>query len=367
MSRDPILVRVDANPRTGYEHLNRCLTFAAALQRRRRPTYFLSQLEPAALGLAIKRAGNEWLDADSLAGSPEDLIETVQEARRLGPAAVIVDTPQASPGYLAELGGAVGLVVVLDHHAATPFPSQLVINPLLGPGKENYEFAPATQILMGQRYALVRPEIRRLRPGRAQEPPVIQAANGKATSTQYRAMVALGEDDPNQQAMELAKYLLNVPRIARVDVVARSYHPDLAVLQTLAASYPARLEIAVEPAEVAARVVRCHFAITSGSGWSLELACVGVPQLVIVQNEAHWPTAQRLEEEGCATCLGWHANVSPATVRQAVQNLLNDPLERQAMARCARKLIDGRGPDRLVTALEVMLHPSRMMDFSEAA
>ena len=92
---------------------------------------------------------------------------------------------------------------------------------------------------------------------------------------------------------------------------------------------------------------------------SLELACVGVPQLLIVQNEAHWPTAQRLEEEGAATCLGWHENVSPATVRQAVNDLLSDPHERQGMARCGRQLIDGRGPDRLVTALEVLLHPSR--------
>src|SRR6266536_1421364 len=161
--------------------------------------------------------------------------------------------------------------------------------------------------------------------------------------------------------MELAKYLLNIPRIARVDVVARSYHPDLVALQTLAAANPERLEIAVEPAEVAARVVRCHFAITSGSGWSLELACVGVPQLLIVQSEAHWPTAQRLEEEGAATCLGWHETVSPQTIRQAVQGLITDPLERQAMSRCGRQLIDGRGPDRLVTALEVLLHPSRQV------
>jgi spore coat polysaccharide biosynthesis predicted glycosyltransferase SpsG len=82
---------------------------------------------------------------------------------------------------------------------------------------------------------------------------------------------------------------------------------------------------------------------------------------LIVHSEPHWPTAQRLEEEGCATCLGWHESVSQTTIRQAVQNLLNDPLERQAMARCARKLIDGRGPDRLVTALEIMLHPSRLV------
>jgi spore coat polysaccharide biosynthesis predicted glycosyltransferase SpsG len=367
MTRDPILIRVDANPKTGYEHLSRCLTFAAALQRRRRPTYFLSQLEPGSLALAIKRAGNEWLDAGSPAGSPDDLTETVQEIRRLRPAAVLVDAPPVPQGYLTELMGSTNLLVSLDHFAATRFPGQLVINPLLAPDKENYEFVPGTQLLLGSRYAFVRPEIRRLRQGRAQEPPPIPAPNGKATSGHYRALLALGEDDPNRQTPELARLLLNTPRVARVDVVARSWHRDLEGLQRLAAAQPERLEVAVEPAEVAARVVRCHFALTSGSGWSLELACVGVPQLLIIQSEPHWPTAQRLEEEGCATCLGWHANVSPATVRQAVANVLNDPLERQAMARCGRKLIDGRGPDRLVTALEVLLHPSRLVDFSEAA
>ena len=50
-----------------------------------------------------------------------------------------------------------------------------------------------------------------------------------------------------------------------------------------------------------------------------------------------------------------------------MHNLLTDPLERQAMARCGRKLIDGRGPDRLVTALEIMLHPSRLIGLQEAA
>src|SRR5215472_14932932 len=103
MNRDPVLFRVDGTTRTGLEHLARCLTFAAALQRRRRPTYFLSQLEPGSLALAVKRAGNEWLDADGPVGSNEDAAEMVQEIRRLSPAAVIVDAPEASESYLKEL------------------------------------------------------------------------------------------------------------------------------------------------------------------------------------------------------------------------------------------------------------------------
>jgi spore coat polysaccharide biosynthesis predicted glycosyltransferase SpsG len=356
MTRAPILFRVDAGPRLGWEHLSRCLVLAAAMQRRRRPAYFLSQLEPGSLGLAVKRAGNDWLDADSPAGTPEDLEETVQEVRRLRPAAVVVDAPEATDGYLEALRNTGAVVVSVDSLAHVRFPSRLIVNPLLAPGRESYEFTPGTQVLLGARYALVRPEVRRQRPVRAQEP-----------AQPFRALVALGDDDPQGQAGELAKMLLNCPKVSRVDVLVRPYHRDLEVLQATAEACPERLEVVSEPGEVPLRIARSHFAVTAGNAWALELACVGVPQLVIVQSETHWPTAQRLEEEGAATCLGWHANVSAQTIRQAVADLLDDPLERQAMARCGRKLIDGRGPDRLVTALEVLMHPSRQVQVREAA
>src|SRR5262245_25792941 len=102
MNRDPILFRVDGTPETGWERLTRCMTFAAALQRRRRPTYFLSQLEPRSLVFAIKKTGSEWLDPDGPAGTKDDVIETVQEIRRLRPAAVIVDSASATEEYLAD-------------------------------------------------------------------------------------------------------------------------------------------------------------------------------------------------------------------------------------------------------------------------
>jgi UDP-2,4-diacetamido-2,4,6-trideoxy-beta-L-altropyranose hydrolase len=356
MNRDPILFRVDGTTQSGWERLARCLVLAAALQRRRRPTYFLSRLEPASLALSIKKAGNDWLEADTSAGTSEDLAEAVQEIRRLRPAAVIVDAAEVSEDYLAALRATGTLLVSLDHLASTRFPSRLVINPLLGPGRDAYTFDLGTQLLLGARYALVRSEIRRVRPARAQEP-----------AQPFRAVIALGDDDPGRQTGALARQLASMPKVGRVDMIVRPQHPELATLQELAGSNPERLTVAVDAAEVTGSLARCHFAISGGNAWSLEFACVGVPQLLIVQSEAHWPTAQRLEEEGAGTCLGWHESVSAQTIRLAVQNVLSDPLERQAMARCGRQLIDGRGPDRLVTALEVLLHPSRQVALSQAA
>jgi spore coat polysaccharide biosynthesis predicted glycosyltransferase SpsG len=356
MTRDPILFRVDGTSQTGHERLYRCLTYAAALQRRRRPCFFLSQVEPAPLAFALRRAGNDRIEARHPVGTAEDVEQTLSELRRINPAAVVVDSAGADEAYLRALRAASPVVVSLDHLATVGFPSRLVINPLLGPAKEAYSFARGTQLLLGARYALVRPEVRRARPIRSQEPP-----------QPFRIMVALGDDDPHNRTLELARTLMNTPRVGRVDAVVRPHHPALEQFQQMAETYTGRFEVATEPAELTARLSRCHLAVTAGNSWSVELACVGLPQLIIVEQEAHWPTAQRLEEEGAAVCLGQHPNVSVPTIRQAVQNLLADQAERQMMSRAGRRLIDGRGPDRLVIALEVLLHSAKQPPLSVAA
>jgi spore coat polysaccharide biosynthesis predicted glycosyltransferase SpsG len=362
MSRAPIILRVDATVQSGYERLARCTTLAAAVQRRRRPVYFLSQLEPNSLAMGIKRGGNQWILADHPAGTEEDVNQTLAEIARLKPAAVFIDAPDVSHDYLAEIASTNVLLGAIDHSAAIHFPTKLVINPLLSPNRSSYEHDPDAQLLLGRRYAMVRPEIRRQRQTRSQEPPPVAVANGTTISSQYRVLLALGEDDPHQMTMDLAQLLSNAPRVGKVDIVIRREHPQLEAIREMVEANKEAITLALEPAEIANRITRCHFAVTSGSGWSLELACVGVPQLLLLQNEMHWPNAQRLEDEGAASILGWHENVSAQTIRQGVQNLITDALERKSMARCGRKLIDGRGPDRLVTAMEILLSPAQQAE-----
>ena len=358
MSRAPVLFRVDAAPRLGWEHLSRCLVLAAALQRRRRPAYFLSQLDPGSLGLTVKRGGNEWIDADAPAGTPEDLEEIVREVRRIRPAAVVVDSPDVKEEYLAELRRMGVLVVSMDSAAGVRFPSRLIINPLLGARPRIVRIhARGTQVLLGARYAMVRPEIRRQRPIRR---PGAGAAVPRPGGPGRRR-----SEQPGRRTGQAAAQLsARRPRGCGGAAVA----PDLAGAEGAGGDVPGSAGGGVG---AGAKCRRASPAVTSPSlpatpgRWNWRASACR--SSMVVQSETHWPTAQRLEEEGAATCLGWHANVSAATLRQAVQELLADPLERQSMARCGRKLIDGRGPDRLVTALEVLLHPSRLVQAEAAA
>jgi spore coat polysaccharide biosynthesis predicted glycosyltransferase SpsG len=317
----------------------------------------LGQLQPAApLVAALKRHGNEWIEADAPAGAAEDLEEITQEIRRIRPVAVVVDSPNCGPDYLAEVVTLGPLVVTIDSSAPFRFPNQLVVNPTLNiASSRDYDYCPGTQLLYGQRFAVVRSEVRRMRPIRAQEPP-----------EPARALVAFG-DDPTNMTSRVTKLLLANNKLARIDIIARPQHEAVPKWQALAEEHKGRVSVAIEPNEVALKISRCHFALCDANSWALEFACVGVPTILIVQDEVYWPTAQRLEEEGASICLGWHEAVTDSTIRQATQTLASDGHERRAMARVGRALVDGRGLDRLVTALEILLHPSRKIDVREAA
>ncbi len=344
MTRLPILFRCDASSQRGWESFYQCLLYAAALQRRRRGTYVQATVEPAGLAHLIHRGGSEWMAADHEFGSIEDAHQLIQTVRRLDAGAIILAGAGLSEEYLERLRAAGITLVLLDSEAKVDAPVDLIINPLLCP--THYRHPPGTQLLVGRRYALVRSLFRRQRPLRAQEP----------SSPPFRALVALGDDDLKDQSLLRAEQLLDTTKVDRVSIIVRPHHPRLEELRAIAREQEPRIEILTELNEISTRVARAHFALTSGDGWSLEVACVGIPQLLITQQERHVANAVRMDEEGAATYLGPAETVSAEQLHEAADLLMSDPLERLGMSRCARMLVDGRGQDRIVNGLEVMLH-----------
>ena len=348
VKRGPILFRCDATPDLGYERFYQCMSLAAAMQRRRRGTYFHSYLDPLGLATTIHRANNDWIAAESPVGGSEDLAATIAEVRRLNAAAVVVASQDASADYLAALGETGARVIAIDAEPTIRYPSKLVVNPFLAPGAKPYRVERGTQLLVGSRFALVRGVFRRQRTIRAVEQP-----------GPYRALVAFGDDDHADQTLARTEHLLDIEGVDKVSVVVRTHHPRYDEIKDFAAGSKGRVEVLTEVKELMTRLVRSHFALTSGDTWALELCCVGIPQLILPTQARHLLNAKRMDDEGVGTFLGAAADVSKSQLAEAVALVLNDPIERMGMTRCGRRLIDGRGGDRIVNGLEIVLHAQR--------
>src|SRR6476661_3419568 len=222
-TRGPILFRCDGTQDRGWEPLYQCLSLAAALQRRRRGTHFLSYLDPLSLATVINRGNNDWQPAEQPLGSQGDLDATLARARALNVAAIVVAGEGFTPDYLAELKETGALVVVFDSTARMTFPADVVVNPLLAPGRKPYRLGPGCQRLLGHRFSLCRGVFRRQRTIRATEPPA-----------PYRVLVAVGDDDLAGETVERTRQLLEMPKVEKISVAVRTHNPRYEELKDLA-------------------------------------------------------------------------------------------------------------------------------------
>ena len=350
VKRGPILFRCDGTQDGGWEPLYQCLSLAAALQRRRRGTHFFSYLDPLSLAHVINRGNNDWTASEYRMGDRQDVGVTLAQIRRIGAAAVVV-CGKVSPEYLEELKESKAYILALDANAGGVIPANLLVNPFLSPPKKNHKVTVGGQILVGRKYALVRGIFRRQRTIRAQEQPA-----------PYRALVAFGDDDAGDQTLPRTEQLLEIPKVEKVSILARSHHPRFDEIKDYCSASGGRVEVITEVKEMMTRLVRSHFALTGGETTALEMCCTGLPQLAIGHGAKHTANAKRMDDEGMATYLGESDKVSFDVLKEAVGTLLEDPMERLSMSRCARNLVDGRGGDRIVNGLEIVLHTPQFRD-----
>jgi spore coat polysaccharide biosynthesis predicted glycosyltransferase SpsG len=322
----------------------RCLALANALQRRRYQMTFHSQIDNNAWPDRIRRHRHAILRTPHSAGSTLDQAEFLREVQTRRPVVVVTDSVGVDEEYLALLSHHVPLVISMDDSATQRFPSDIVLNPTLGHDASDYQLYPGTQVLAGDRYAMVRSEFRRARNVRATEP-----------GGSVRVLIALGGGEIAKETARLAEALLDEKMIEKVDAVIGASTEGRDELRRVAERFPGQLTVTPDCRDLAMRMTKSHLLITGAGNTPLEAACVGIPMVVLPRDERHLHHADKVEEIGLAQNLGLLAKASADRVAKAVVEILSDNFERKAMSRSGRMLIDGRGADRLVTATEILL------------
>jgi UDP-2,4-diacetamido-2,4,6-trideoxy-beta-L-altropyranose hydrolase len=97
---------------------------------------------------------------------------------------------------------------------------------------------------------------------------------------------------------------------------------------------------------------QADLAITAGGNTMFELACVGVPAIVLCGEEFEEETAERMEKYGIVENLGFGGRVSPEKISERVRLLMDDKDRRAEMSRRGQALIDGRGAERIVKLIK---------------
>ena len=211
---------------------------------------------------------------------------------------------------------------------------------------------PGVPLLVGSRYALLRPAFAALR----NEALARRAKRVSACSdAPPRVLVSAGLADPAGIALRACEALARLEDRMSVDVVVSVSAASHSGLQTLARR-DSRFEIhtEIDAQAMAGLMQEADLAVGGGGGTSWERCALGLPALVLVLAENQRKGASALADTGAA--LVFEADdAGVSSMARSVTHLLATPAALADMSQAAFGLVDGRGTLRVASACEDLL------------
>lgn len=354
-----IVIRADASIQIGSGHVMRCLTLANALRERGADVRFICRELPGHLGgvLADKGYLVQWLSAPSVdaptvpahtahsawlgvpwevdAEHTRDWLATLPKIDWL-----IVDHYALDRVWESLMRPLVNRIMVIDDLADRPHDCDLLLDQNLYDAMEQRytNLVPKDcRVLLGPRYALLRPEFLEARKNLRQR-----------DGTVRRILVFFGGADPsNETAKALcAIQLLDRPDIA-VDVVVGSANPHRVEIEGLCAKLP-NASFHFQVANMAELMARADLGIGAAGVNTWERAALVVPSVVIAVAENQKSVAEDLAAAGGCLYLGLADAVTSDYIYQSLKILFINCFLTKAIGVISGKLVDGHGVERVV-------------------
>ena len=342
---DRLLIRADASTRIGTGHVMRCIALAQRWQQAGGRAVFSQACSTPAADERLRAEGFEVLPAGGEPGSPEDAAQTSAHAKTLGAAWVVADGYAFGPQWQRQVSQSGSRLLVLDDYGhSESYHADLVLNQNAGAEDALYgRRDPATRLLLGSHYALLR---REFAPWRDLD----RTFEANAT----KVLVTLGGSDPDNVTGKVVEALRGIPGIEAVVVVGGS-NPHLEAIRSSLGKIPSSIRLSVNPSDMPELMAWAEVAVSAAGSTSWEMAFMGLPAIFIVAADNQRKIAAALDAAHAGVNLGPHYSLTPDAIARALRALLGDAPRRKAMSAGGRRLVDGRGSCRVLAALGAAL------------
>lgn len=351
--RRGVLLRADASEAIGAGHVIRCGALAEELERRGLPTIIASRLD---LGDVPFSTFARRLGLAGIGRSPQDEVDAIlsqiagsDRYRPLG--WVVMDHYGLGAEWLRHAQRLASRRLVIDDLADRRLPCEALINQNLDadPGGYARLVKRGTRLLLGTRYALIRSPFR-----------VAHERGPRASGAVRRVLITMGGSD-RQAATALAvdAVRLALPD-AHIDVVSggnsaarRSDTPGVRVHRSISGEAMADL------------MTQADLAVGASGTTTWERCAAGLPSVLVPIADNQRSIARRLAEAGAAVDAGPVEELRTAGLAGLVRELADDLPRRQSMSLRCRRLVDGRGSERVAHVIDGIRFRQATLDDAE--
>jgi UDP-2,4-diacetamido-2,4,6-trideoxy-beta-L-altropyranose hydrolase len=355
-----VVFRVDASYRMGIGHLMRCLALAESLRERGAHLRFIcrehvgnliSLLQQKAMPVTVlpTSALNDATTSEDYATwlgvtQAEDIEQTIEALSGEKPDWLVVDHYGLDVEWERGLRPHVSNLLVIDDLANRHHDCDVLLDQNYSEkGEQRYAdlVTNTCKLLVGPRYALLRPEYQAYRK--------TLSARDKHVK---RVLVFFGGTDP-QNVTGTALEALSQPELKHleVDVVIGANNPHRKSIQQQVLLRQRTTQHELRP-HLADLMIHADIALGAGGATTWERMCLGLPTVLVAISENQGHAAEALAAKRLITYAGKTSAVSAASLSKEIIALISNASQLTAVSEKNQLMVDGFGALRI---REVML------------
>ncbi len=319
----------------------RCFALAQAWQDSGGHCIFAMAESTPALERRLREKGMKVEQLTAGVGTAEDAKQTGHLADKENAVWIVVDGYQFRSAYQSAIKAAgFKLLFVDDNVHAETYTADLVLNQNIHANASLYgKREPSTRLLLGPRYAMLRREFRRWRNWQREIP-----RSGR------KILVTMGGSDPNNvttRVIEAIRQLSN-PGLETTVLVGGS-NPHLCSVE--ASLQEESMRLMTDADNVAEWMAWADVAVAGAGTTFWEMCFLGLPSILLVLAENQQSVAAAADKMGIAWSVGSGTEVTASVIAGKLTELFNSSDQRTSQSEKGRKVVDGRGAERVVAFL----------------
>lgn len=330
-----LLIRADASERIGGGHVMRCLALAAQWRAGGGRIVFACTTLPEALKQRLEADGME-VEMLPLEEEPSEIERVLTLAGQLEAQAVVADLYRISANYLGNLATLGRKILCVDDNAELPiYPVDFILNQNAHAKESDYAGSSA-RLLLGPSYALLREEFS----------PFSHWIRDAAQAPR-RVLLSMGGGNQIPVMLDLLRRLRDGLEGLTISVaMAREFENAQAVRDELTRLH-LKGNLLVAPKNMAEQLAEHDLLISSGGSSVWEALYMQMPALFVAIAENQVNSCRALRD-----VIPHPVFLSPEEVEpESLRGLMESAEKRCTLAREGRRVVDGRGAQRVVEAL----------------
>lgn len=338
-----VIFRVDANAEIGFGHIMRMRSLAGECIANGWQTVFCGDV-PENLASILVAEGHQMLPIGTTKDSAAVEIGLLEAVKAIGKRPwVVLDGYGFDGAYQRRLlNVGVRLMVMDDYNHLSDYAAHLIVNQNAGAERSRYVLAQDSVCLLGSRYALLRKEFVRWGSWKRECP-----AAGR------RVLLTVGGSDQKGISLEWLLALdCGYGEKLNIHLLAGAENPRKKELEALALRTRHQVRISQYTENMAELMAWADIALTAGGSTLWESAFMSLPSVVVSIADNQRSGAEAVAAAGAAVYIGEFGTVASDLVAEAVFQLSSDRAGRLGMGFAGRKLVDGRGAERVRLTME---------------